>query len=321
MMKKYFGLLVCIALFAACDDGDLTFESIDFDNVAAARCANKLYKLNEKEALIVNIGSTDENFNFALREEPTGSATPLLLDLVSNNIDVVYRLYNGEVGSESICASIPPLNPTAIEDWTATSGNLQVTTTANLVENTTPGFEGGQKISGYRHNIILTNVEFAKSSGTTQLYPTFNFGTYDKPITRALPVQFDDVLDICDPSYTLIYNTAGTHAVTLKIDPALLDHSIMDSPRTATIDGTSNIFSYNIFDVGPISGPTHFCTSTPTSNPIEVWNGTGTLEITTTASGSGYLHTIVLKNVTLSRGNSQFLLATSYLMGTLLTDF
>lgn len=318
-MKKYAGLLICAILFNACDDGDLTFENVDFDNVAVSRCGSKLYKLNEKEALIVNVGMVDTDINSVLTEEPTAVGTPVTLDIAANDISVVYRLFDGELDSESICAPIPPLNPTAIEDWNATSGNIQITTTANLVENTTAGFEGGQKITGYKHNIIFTNIEFDKSNGTTQLYPTFNFGTYDKPIIHPLPVLFDDELSLCNNQ--LVYNVAGTSAVTLSIDPALLDHSILNSPRTAPIDASNNVFNYLIYENGPVDAAMNFCVSNPQSNPIQIWNGSGTLEITTTASGTGYSHTIVLKQLVLTRGNSQFLLATNYLLGTLLTDF
>lgn len=319
-MKRFSGILALAVLMTACDDGDLTYENINFDTAPTETCGNKLYKLNDNEALIVNIGEGEDQFDAFFIENPTG-LTPRLVDIISVNpeILVAYRSFDGEVGDASICSAIPPLNPSPTEDWTATSGFMKIVTTANKVENTAAAYEGGQKITGYRHNITFENIEFNRSNGTTLLYPQFNFGTFDKPISLSLPIVFDEELEKC-PATNVVFNIAGAHAMVLEIDPALLDGSILDSPRTATVSATENAFAYEIYEQANLAGDSHFCTTTPEANPIQVWTGSGQIEVTTTAVGSSFQHTIVLKNIVLRRENADFILATAYNFGTLLTN-
>ena len=51
-MKKIIGLFLITTLLNSCDDGDLTQENINFDDVAVQKCTQNslLYKLNENEA-------------------------------------------------------------------------------------------------------------------------------------------------------------------------------------------------------------------------------------------------------------------------------
>ncbi len=317
-MKRYFGLLAFAILFGACDDGDITFEEIDFDTVNTARCGNKLYKVNGNEALIVNVQNTEAEFNAIFAEEPTGSGLPQSININGADIQVAYRLFNGTVGSESICDAIPPINPAAVEDWTATSGFMQITTTAMIVENTATGFEGGQKINQYRHNIIFTDIEFDRSNGTTQLYPVFNFGSFDRDITHALPRPFLQQLNKCDGS-NVIYKTSGDHAMVLAIDAALINGSTLDTPQLANVDGTTTSFSYLIYDTAPLTSE-HFCDAVSPANPIQVWQGTGQVEVTSTDIAGDIQHTIVLKDIVLRRNNSEFILATNYNFGTFLVE-
>lgn len=320
-MKKIIAVLAIGFLINSCDDGDLTFEKIDFDDVTANTCGNKLYKLNEKEALILNIGTVQSDFDSFFTENPTPDGTPTLITIPSTSpaIIVKYRLYNGEVTTASICDPIPPLNPAAIEDWTATSGVMQITTTAKIAENTTTGFEGGQKITGYRHNIIFNNILFDKSSGTSQLYDTFNFGSFDKTIMNALPRTFDQELEKCD-SQAVVFNIAGNHAIVLYIDPTLINGTVLNSPQTAEINSTTNQLYYLIYEQGNLNAESYFCTATPIANPFQTWTASGVIEVTSTQVGTSLEHTIALKNVTLSRDNNSFILATNYNFGTLTTN-
>ena len=320
-MKQIIAVLALGFLINSCDDGDLTFEKIDFDAVTANTCGNKLYKLNEKEALILSIGTVQSQFDSFFTENPTPVGSPALIPIPSTTPETIvkYRLYDGEVSTASICDAIAPLNPTAIEDWTAASGTMQITTTANIAENTTTGFEGGQKITGYRHNIIFNNILFDKSSGTSQLYETFNFGSFDKAIMNALPRTFDQELEKCD-SQAVVFNIAGNHALLLYIDPALINGSVLNATQSAEINSSTNSLFYLIYEQGNLSGESYFCTATPIANPLQTWTATGVIDVTSTQVGSSLEHTIVLKNVTLSRDNNAFILATNFSFGTLITQ-
>jgi hypothetical protein len=73
----------------------------------------------------------------------------------------------------------------------------------------------------------------------------------------------------------------------------------------------------------------YFCNTTTPSTPVinQEWNAvagvtgiSGIVEVTTTTNGPGsFKHTIVLKKVTLKKGNSDFLLGDNYIYGDLLT--
>jgi hypothetical protein len=72
----------------------------------------------------------------------------------------------------------------------------------------------------------------------------------------------------------------------------------------------------------------YFCKPTFPVNPVvsEEWtavpgaqNSSGSIEVTTTAFGNGFKHTVVIKKAVLKKGNSNFLLGDNYIYGELLT--
>ncbi len=320
-MKRIFALLLFAQFINSCDDGDLTVETLNFDSVAVQRCSNGnvLYKLGTNEALIIEIPAAT-----ALMNEPTPVGMPLSYSIDNSN-RVIYRSYNGAVSSESICGTIPPASPAVTAEWIATSGTIEITTTAVLADN--PALPGGQRITGYKHTITFRNINFVKPDGE-QLYETFNFGDYTSTVTP-LPFNFDGTLEKCAAG-NLIFDYVGTQALTLIIDQNLLQSSVTPpgEPRTGLLGTTQNVLTYTLFASGPLTSD-YFCTiPTPATPAIaETWTGvdgvegvSGIVEVTTTTSGSAFLHEIHLKNVTLKKGNSSFLLATDYLFGQLLTE-
>ncbi|HEX8268516.1 MAG TPA: hypothetical protein VF581_01375, partial [Flavobacterium sp.] len=204
-MKRLTGFLLGALIFSACDDGDLTFESLNFDDVPVERCAgdtgNLLYKLNGGEALVVSVGTTASAFDIAFPDNPDlPDALPRSIPINGTTNRVAYQLFNGDATDAIYCSPIPPIDPVAVEEWNATSGIINIITTQVTSENTTDGFEGGTKITGYNHNIVFTNINFNKSDGTTQLYPTFDYGSFLRPVKSelTLPRLFDDEVAICD---------------------------------------------------------------------------------------------------------------------------
>nr|WP_315152366.1 hypothetical protein [uncultured Flavobacterium sp.] len=310
-MKRFIGILCCAIAFSACDDGDLIVDTIDFDEVATSTCPdnNLLFKLKEGETLILNV--PEETF----KEDATAEDTPIELDINSTN-QVVYNFYDGKVGEANVCDLIPPATPNVKTQWNASSGIIEITTetvkSSNAADNST-------KITGYKHNIIFKNITFAKGDGTTQFYETFIFGDYLKTITP-LALAFKEELDICDSG--LVYNSNGTESLTLKIDPTLIVNVVtpVDKPRTGTIESVKNKLVYRMFN--SVVSPEYFCASVQPAVPTikEEWLGKagGIIEVTTTTSVPGvFKHTIVLKNVTLEKGNSNFQLGNNYSYGEL----
>ncbi|MBU0941364.1 MAG: hypothetical protein KKD36_08025 [Bacteroidetes bacterium] len=314
-MKKVISLLIIVFAINSCDDGNLIQENISFEDVETVEsCTNGIiYKLKDQEALIVDIPATTF----------TNETTTKTLDINTTN-RVVYRFYNGTVSTDNICATIPPATPIVTDQWSASDGQIVVTTTPIKETNATTN---GTKITGYNHNITFNNVTFAKSNGN-QTYPTFPFGNYTTTATT-LPFLFDQTLDKCSTS-NQVYNFTSSEAMQLNIDPSLIANQVtpLNTPRTGLITSTTNSLTYRLFSGGVLTN-SYFCNAvTPTTPTVNqewsavtgVSDASGIIEVTTTTSGPNtFRHTIVLKKVTFKKGNDSFLLADSYSFGDLFT--
>lgn len=320
-MKRVLSLLVFVLFLNGCDDGDLTLENIDFEDVTTQSCSTNdiIYKLKEREALLLEMPKTD------FVNEPTDVDNPTLKIIDNATYRVVYRFYNGTVASDNICNTIPPALPSVSDQWTATAGTIQIITTAVKTTNDT---ENSTRITGYNHNITFKNITFAKTSGT-QVYETFPFGDYVTSATP-LPFGFDKVVEQC-PDKKQIYNYVSSEALTLdNLDPALIVNveTPLNTPRTALIGSIQNKLIYRLYSNGILT-PDYFCNTTVPVLPSikEEWNAvdgiagtSGIIEVTTIKNGtSAYKHTIVIKNATLKKGNSDFRLGDNFLYGELTT--
>jgi len=318
MKRAFYGLIIAL-VFNSCDDGNLTQEVISFDTVTTQSCStnNIIYKIKGQEALLIQIPSS------SFTNEPTAVGSPTIIDINSTN-RVVYRFYNGTISSSMFCETIPPSSPTVTDEWIATAGKIQISTTAIKTTNATTG---KTSITGYNHNIVFKNITFAKQNGT-QVYETFAFGDYSRTITP-LAFGFDETLEQC-PTSKQIYNYNSSEAVTLdNIDTNLIQNQItpLNTPRTALIGTTANKLAYRLFTNGIVT-PSYFCNTTiPTTPAISqewiaesgVANVKGTIEVTTTNVLNTYTHHIVLKKVTFVKGNNNFTLGDSYVLGDLTT--
>jgi hypothetical protein len=316
-MKRVVSLLALVMALNSCDDGNLTQEDINFEDITTQSCAinNILYKLKDKESLLLEIPQT------SFTNEPSTVGVPTILDISSAN-RVVYRFYSGTVSTANICETIPPATPIVTDQWTATDGKIQIFTTAVKTTNAT---DNSTRITGYNHNIVFKNVTFAKSSGT-QVYETFPFGDYVTTAT-ALPFLFDQTVEQCSVSKQ-IYNYTSSEALILDIDPTLIVSSAtpLNTPRTGLIGTTVNKLTYRLFS-GLLTS-SYFCVTPVPTTPVvsEEWiaasgvsNVSGIIEVTTTSLGAGFKHVIVLKNVTMKKGTNDFKLGDAFIYGELLT--
>ncbi len=314
-------MLIFVLLLNGCDDGNLTMKNIDFEDAPTQSCTtnNIIYKLKDKEALLLEIPDSE------FKNEPTDPNTPIEINIDNAIYRVVYRFYNGTVTTDNICNTIPPALPYVTDQWTGTSGKIQIITTALKSTNDT---ENSTRITGYNHNIVFKNITFAKNSGT-QVYETFPFGDYVTTATP-LPFGFDKTVELC-PNAKQLYNYVSSEALTIdNIDPALIVNieTPLNTPRTALIGSVSNKLTYRLFSNGVLT-PSYFCNTTVPTTPTisEEWNGvngvtgqSGIIEVTTIKNGtSAYKHTIVIKKATLKKGNSDFSLGDNYLYGELTT--
>lgn len=319
-MKRFLVVLALTFALSSCDDGDLKLETIDFENATTQSCEtnNIIYKLKEKEALLFEIPKT------SFKNEPTDPNVPSIIDIDNSTYRVVYRFYNGTVATDNICNTIPPALPNVTDQWTATSGKIQIITTAVKTTNST---DNSTRITGYNHNIVFKNITFAKNNGT-QVYESFPFGNYVTTATT-LPFGFDKIAEQC-PTTKQIYNYVSGESITIdNIDPALIvnTETPLNTPRTGLIGSLKNTLTYRLYS--GVLTPSYFCGAAVPVLPAvsEEWkavNGVlglnGIIEVTTIKSGTtAFKHTIVIKKATLRKGNSEFSLGDSYIYGEFLT--
>ncbi|MGL5111085.1 MAG: hypothetical protein ACRC6O_00445 [Flavobacterium sp.] len=317
-MKRFFGMLILVVLCSSCDDGDLILDDLNFDNAKIAKCTSNgiLYKLNEKEALLLDL----PDFVF-----PSETKTQSII--IGGKNRVVYRFYNGLVASENICETIPPATPGVSDQWNAEEGSIEITSTPiKKVDET----NNSTRITGYNHNVVLRNITFKKSDGKNQKYEELIFGAFGTTIENTLPFAFTKALNQC-ASTKQVYNYINSESLTLSnIDTNLIKNEItpLNAPRTALIGATNNSIIYKSFS-GLLTSA-YFCTATIPVLPsvIQEWkaasgisNLEGIIEVSTTTFGAnGFKHTIVLKKAKMTRGEDSFLLGDTYIYGELITN-
>jgi hypothetical protein len=324
-MKKYLGLLFLILLLNGCDDGDVTVESINFDDVNASTCGNILYKIEDNQALFVRIPAS---YN-AFENEITPVGTPDIIP-IGGEVEVRYRTYNGNVTSSNICPDvIQPIFPVAVAEWNAIGGFIEIATTP--IYATPDPVTGATKLVKYNHNIVFKPITFSKPVGQ-QRYDEFPFGDFTTDATLlALDFPLDNA-DLC-PSQTTLYNVANSRIEAMfiqNLDPALLSTTNLNVPKSGLISSTANKLSFRLFETAlPLDGNAdYFCAPTLPAAPTvkEEWfaengvsNVSGIIEVTTTSNVPNFVkHTIRLKGVTFRRGDNTFYYGNDILWGELI---
>jgi len=162
-MKKsiFLGLLT---LLFACDDGDLTIETIDFDSVDIQTCAavdletSIFFKINDSEALILELESGK-----LLNE----TSTEEIESTIGSGSQLTYRVFSDAVSSTYFCAEVPETSPTVISEIQADNGKVLITTTGIETDTVT-----------FNHTIRLDDVTFITSTDSRITDLTINeFGT------------------------------------------------------------------------------------------------------------------------------------------------
>ena len=317
-MKRILCILSLLFFITACDDGNLTVDVIDFTEVTAQKCSDKdvIYKVKDAEMLFIEIPAS----TFTDNETLVGA--PIEVSINATN-KVTYRKYDGSVSSSNICPTIPDATPNLVEQWNATSGIIQITSTAIKSTNAT---DNSTRITGYTYNIVFKNITFQKPTGP-QVYETFQFGNYAKTVSP-LAFGFNEEVDKSACS-TKIYDFSGGEVFTLDVADyaTLFANEVTTTPRTALIS-SSNKLSYRLYSSTITDA--YFCAATFPATPTltQQWNAidgieatSGIIEVsTTTLTTTTYQHTIRLKKVTLKKENSSFSLGDDYLFGTLITN-
>ena len=152
-MGKFFFLISCMGLLCSCSDGDLQIENIDFDSVSVQFCTtpqttakNILFKINEDEALIMELQSGVLNKGIVGETVTTQSSVP-------SQTQITYRIFSDNVSKAYFCDDIPPVTPTVVEEIEAEDGTVIIETTADA-ENT-----------NFVHTISLSGISFVNGKG------------------------------------------------------------------------------------------------------------------------------------------------------------
>lgn len=169
-MKKLLLLLSIIFITNSCDDGDITLESFNFSSASISKCSDDdktfLYKINDNELLLLDI--TAEPYTYDTSETVFPYTKSYAID--ASTISVIYRLYNDTVATTTICSSIAPASPVVTNEWNATGGTIEITTTQRFETD-------GVTLAGYTYSITLKNINFSNESNSFSFEEYF-FGNY-----------------------------------------------------------------------------------------------------------------------------------------------
>lgn len=304
-MKKYLGILSCLFLLSACDDGDLTFDSFDFSNVTAADCENNnpevlnsVFKLNNNEALVIKFPTNV--FPFRNIE---GTST---LSISAQN-KIIYRVFNGQVTPTYFCSVIPPVTPVVIDEWSTadqSSGSIEIKTTP--VNNTTEILD-----AKYDHTIIFKGITLSNSTGGTVTYTEYIFGKYQtksniKFSFSSVPIQKcseSKLIKIFDSNVGNVENRQNLNEVIiLDLPPSVFQQAA--GSETYYVDDSHQI-TYRLYGGDVIA--TALCSETGLPALYEEWqaedgvsngaNSTGVIKIDTAVNGTTRTHTITLTKV------------------------
>lgn len=311
-MKNFFGILFLLFLINACDDGDVAVQDISFESATGAICTNLAYKIKGNEVLIINFADITK----ALVNEQTETNKPISLNIADGN-SVTYRAYNDVPTAANFCGALPPASPIVVEEWIATGGTIEITSTISKTTSTTTlGNINQETIDGYNQLIILKNVTFKKPNGD-QFYEEFIFGNIKKNYSQ---LNFDSLKEIgikkCNSTTNFnLTNKIATNLISINTASNLILDSVTTSPRIASISATNTLF-FRVFKILDLTN--YECaTSYPTSeNLLEEWKATsGTVEVTTESIGNAFIHEVRLKGVKFKKGNSEFYLGDNFLLG------
>lgn len=128
-MKKNLSLFVLFLLIVACDDGDLTIETLDFDSIRTVQSCedvsptleNILFKINDKDALILELPALAIKNEVGTNVEFNVTAT--------GTTRITFRIFSDTVTTAYFCSDIPVTEPIVIDEIIAQSGTVLITTT------------------------------------------------------------------------------------------------------------------------------------------------------------------------------------------------
>ncbi len=196
---RFYSLLCCFSIFfSGCDDGDIIVTSFNFDNAQLKSCGEVgnyvFYKVNPEalESLSLKLGTTDSLYK-------TAGTKTYSLNGTTNFVN--YRSYDGALGNDYFCSSIPPTSPKVTVDYLASSGTVEVTTIFEYDDN--DGVPKEKEFDGDTDGDGLPDLYDVDDDGdnvpTALELDTENSDGDDDPFTNPLDTDGDGIPDYLDP--------------------------------------------------------------------------------------------------------------------------
>ena len=164
-MNRFLVIIVLSLLLHSCNDGDVIVTDFNFENAPLQTCGQVgnyvFYKVNSQvfESLSLRLGTTDSIYK---------TEGEKIYELAGNTNFVNYRSYDGPLGNNYFCSSIPPTAPKVEVDYLAVSGTVLLNVT----------FEQEDQTLRKSVQIVLKDVVLV--SGDNQIIPeTLNMGTIE----------------------------------------------------------------------------------------------------------------------------------------------
>ncbi|MDN3723411.1 hypothetical protein QRD02_03375 [Aequorivita sp. SDUM287046] len=197
-MKKIFFLLVTAIFLQSCDDGDIIVTTFNFDDAELKTCGVAgnyvFYKLNPaaRESLSLKLAVTDSLYKVE-------GAKEYVLNGTSNFVN--YRTYDGDLGTDYFCSSIPPTSPRVTVDYLASSGIAELTTIYSYDDN--DGVPADKELNGDSDGDGLPNLFDVDDDGdnvpTALELDIQNTDGDNDPFTNPLDTDLDGIPDYLDP--------------------------------------------------------------------------------------------------------------------------
>lgn len=193
-MKKINYILLGLCSLVACNDGDVSFQSMNFSQAEIQSCNGLYFKINGKELLVADFNKGDFSeqldINAPLNEEQSFQ--------VSNAHPVTYRVYSDNVTNNVLCAAIPPSNPVVTSEYISEPG-----ATVSYKKNMRVVWSNGSAKINYFFDITFHHLTLTKNEEKIK-YETYPFGTYSF-LNQNLPFSFTNPVVTCGSS-TLFQN-------------------------------------------------------------------------------------------------------------------
>lgn len=289
-MKKIKYIVLGIVALTACNDGDISVQSMNFSNSDIQNCNGLYFKINGKELLVADFNKGDFSdqldINAPLNEEQSFQIT--------SSHPIIYRVYSDKVTSNVICSAIPPSEPIVNSEYISIPG-----ATVIYKKNMITSWANSSANIKYFFDINFNHLTLTK--GEEQIkYENYSFGTYTFE-TRNMTFNFTNPVVNCDNS-TLFQNV-----------DAELSFNISEDLKSIQTVGVFNYalsqdnymlytkYSGNIVEQAP-------CES-KTNDVLEEWKATdGTLIVEVVNENNSLKKTYKLKNTRFFKGEKSFLI-------------